>query len=80
MTSKIKEKEQRYYPKLEELIFQTWMHINNNRDDFSKNMEYTFFYICLIHNPYCLAKFLHILRDAINIRVLRSYLSYVFRE
>lgn len=31
-------KEEKYYHKFEELIFQTWMHINNNREDFTKNL------------------------------------------
>jgi hypothetical protein len=56
------------------------MHLNNNREDFAKNYEYTFVYICLLHNPYALAKYLQIRHESINVRILRSYLSYVFKE
>jgi hypothetical protein len=31
ISTMLNEKEEKYYHKLEELIFQTWMHINNNR-------------------------------------------------
>lgn len=34
----------------------------------------------LLNNPYCLAKYLTIKNDTVNIRLLRSYLSYIFRE
>ena len=34
----------------------------------------------LLHNPYALSKYLLIKKHTLNIRIVRSYLSYVFKE
>jgi hypothetical protein len=34
----------------------------------------------LLHNPYAIAKFISVNYKNINIRIFRSYMSYVFRE
>jgi hypothetical protein len=61
-------------------VFQTWLHLNNNREDFERIYDYSFYYIMLLHKPYALAKYLSICPQQVNIRLLRSYLSYVFKE
>jgi hypothetical protein len=34
----------------------------------------------LLHDPYALAKYIAVQQDQLNLRLLRSYLSYLFRE
>lgn len=65
---------------MEELVFHTWAHLSSNREDFERSYDYTFYYIMLLHNPYAVAKYLCLYPEQVNIRLLRSYLSYVFKE
>lgn len=61
-------------------MFQTWAHLSSNRDDFNRSYDYTFYYIMLLHNPNAVAKYLSLCPEQVNIRLLRSYLSYIFKE
>ncbi len=79
LKDKIEENE-KYYLKVEELVLQTWAHIGSNREDFEHSPEFTFYYIMLLNNPFSLAKYLSVRQEQVNIRLFRSYLSYVFKE
>ena len=80
LIEKIRENEAKYHIKVEELIFQTWMHLQSCRDDFAKNSDFSFIFITLVHDPYAVAKYIFVRKNHINIRIFRSYMSYVFKE
>jgi len=52
----------------------------NNREDFNRSLDYTWIFIILLNNPYALAKFISVKGETLNIRIVRSFLSYVYRE
>jgi len=37
-------------------------------------------YLLLIQNPYAISKYISVKQKTLNLRVLRSYFSYVFKE
>jgi hypothetical protein len=76
---KVKENEERYNEAFEETIFMSWDQVTSSRDDFV-HFEYTCVFIFLLHNPNALAKYITVNADNLNLRIIRSYLSYMFRE
>ena len=70
----------RYFPQFEDVVFQTWRHLQSARDDFRKQPEFTFYLAMMLHKPDTMAKYLSIQKDAVNLRLLRSFLSYLHKE
>lgn len=64
----------------EKMVYQCCQHVNRSREEYERNPEFTMIYIMLVQNPYVLAKYIYFRRKIVNVKIIRSYLSYIIRE